>query len=367
MNKQVKRFSFISVVIFVAIVLIACFSVRKIVRKVAGLITGSVDYSSSIVKVTPDEVNIADLIVIDDNGVRIGSSKVELPAETVEVDSGVAVSDGMSGDLNVLDVTEAGFTQTRYTFSSAQNSALDINVTSCDVVIAGADVDSIVVDVLESDDYKYEMSTSDSTLTIHDGEVQAEDEILNLFGLKIPVGKKRANVYTGLAVIVYLPKDFDGKISVASTDGELKLGNLTLGEELFVSTTEKQISLSDIDAYEISASTSGGRVSLSNVSATEINASTSEARITAEDVTAKRLTLATSGASIDFSRLFGEKFDFTTDGGDITGSILGDELLYSISTETDRTAYPKSKENDRAKYRLTAKTSGGDIDISYVS
>lgn len=375
MNKQVKRFSFFSVVIFVTIVLVVCFSARKIVRKVAGLITGSVDYASSIVRVTPDGVNIADLIVVDDTGVQVGGTRVDFGSDGSDgsddnsgaEDSGAVVSDGMSGDLDAVDVTEAGFRQTRYTYSADQNRALDISVSSCDVVIAGTDTDSIIVDVLESDKYKYRISTSDNTLVIRDGEVEAENETLNIFGIKIPAGKKRATTYTGLAVIVYLPTGFDGKINVNSTDGSLKLGNLTLGEELSATTTNGTVSLSDIDAYDITASTSDGRLSLANISATEIKAKTSSARITAEDVTAKRLTLTTSGASIDFSRLFGEKFDFTTDGGDITGSILGDELLYSIETETDRTAYPKSKENERAKYRLTAKTTGGDIDISFAS
>ena len=64
-NKGIKKVSIISVVIFIAIVLAACLAMKFAVKTVARMITGSVDYASSIVKVTPDEVNIADLIVVD--------------------------------------------------------------------------------------------------------------------------------------------------------------------------------------------------------------------------------------------------------------------------------------------------------------
>ena len=323
-NKGIRKLSIMSVIIFVAIVLTACFAMKFAVKTVARMITGSVDYASSIVKVTPDEVNIADLIVVDKNGVRVGDTRVDFSGIQSENTAGVTV-DG-SSDGSIPDVTETGFSQTRYTFSADINRSLDIDVTACDIVIAGTDTDSVIVDVLENDTYKYKMSTSDNTLVIRDGEAATESETLNLFGLKIPTGKKRAPSYTGLAMIIYLPESFGGKITAISTDGDVKLGNLKLEEEL-----------------------------------------TADAKIRAEDLTAKRLTLTTTNAPIDFSRLFGEKFDLGTTNADISGSILGDELLFSISTETDQTAYPKSKENERAKYKLNAKTNGGDIDINFVS
>ena len=64
-NKGIRKLSIMSVIIFVAIVLTACLAMKFAVKTVARMITGSVDYASSIVKVTPDEVNIADLIVVD--------------------------------------------------------------------------------------------------------------------------------------------------------------------------------------------------------------------------------------------------------------------------------------------------------------
>lgn len=364
-NKGIRKLSIMSVIIFVAIVLTACFAMKFAVKTVARMITGSVDYASSIVKVTPDEVNIADLIVVDKNGVRVGDTRVDFSGIQSENTAGVTVEGGSDGAI--ADVTESGFSQTRYTFSADINRSLDIDVTACDIVIAGTDTDSVIVDVLENDTYKYKMSTSDNTLVIRDGEAATESETLNLFGLKIPTGKKRAPSYTGLAMIIYLPESFGGKITAISTDGDVKLGNLKLEEELTVTTANGTMTLSDIEAYDITLTNATGRLSLTNLSATEITAETTDAKIRAEDLTAKRLTLTTTNAPIDFSRLFGEKFDLGTTNADISGSILGDELLFSISTETDQTAYPKSKENERSKYKLNAKTNGGDIDINFVS
>ena len=66
-NKGIKKVSIISVVIFIAIVLAACLAMKFGVKTVARMISASVDYASSIVNVTPDEVNIADLILILNN------------------------------------------------------------------------------------------------------------------------------------------------------------------------------------------------------------------------------------------------------------------------------------------------------------
>lgn len=364
-NKGIRKLSIMSVIIFVVIVLTACFAMKFAVKTVARMITGSGTDTSSIIRVTSGEVNIADLIVIDKNGVRVGDTHVDFPTGQGENNAGVTINSGSAG--SIPDVTETGFSQTRYTFSADINRSLDIDVTACDIVIAGTDTENIIVDVLENDTYKYKMSTSDNTLVIRDGEAAAESKTLNLFGLKIPTGKKRAPSYTGLAMIIYLPENFGGKITAISTDGDVKLGNLKLEEELTVTTANGTMTLSDIEAYDITLTNKSGRISLTNLSATEISAATSDAKIRAEDLTAKRLTLTTTNAPIDFSRLFGEKFDLGTTNADISGSILGDELLFSISTESDKSVYPKSKENERAKYKLTAKTNGGDIDINFVS
>ena len=248
-NKGIKKVSIISVVIFIAIVLAACLAMKFAVKTVARMITGSVDYASSIVKVTPDEVNIADLIVVDKNGVRVGDTRVDFSGIQSENTAGVTVEGGSDGAI--ADVTESGFSQTRYTFAADINRSLDIDVTACDIVIAGTDTDSVIVDVLENDTYKYKMSTSDNTLVIRDGEAATESETLNLFGLKIPTGKKRAPSYTGLAMIIYLPENFGGKITAISTDGDVKLGNLKLEEELTVTTANGTMTLSDIEAYDM--------------------------------------------------------------------------------------------------------------------
>ena len=127
-NKGIKKVSIISVIIFIAIVLAACLAMKFAVKTVARMITGSVDYASSIVKVTPDEVNIADLIVVDKNGVRVGDTRVDFSGIQSENTAGVTVEGGSDGAI--ADVTESGFSQTRYTFAADINRSLDIDVTA---------------------------------------------------------------------------------------------------------------------------------------------------------------------------------------------------------------------------------------------
>ena len=361
---NLKKFTRRAVITIFIVVIAISFGMRSIFKKVAGAITGGVSQVVDMINITDDGVNIADYIKIDSSGISVGGQNAGQTSDpagnTGEGDS------ALPGSFDAIDVTESGFSEKRYTFDPAINRALDISVSGCSVAVASGDYDSIIIDVLESDDFHYDFSTSSNTLLVRDEQSQGEKKEVNIFGYKLSLGTtKHVTKYTGLAMVVYLPKDFSGDISVSTSDGELKLGNLKLDEKLSVTTSGSHITLSDIEAYEIDASTSNGRISLSRLSATEINVRTSEGRLNLEDLTVKRLSAITSNASIDFSRLFGEKFNFETSNGDIDGSILGTESLFQIETETDRTAYPKSSENPRAQYKLTAKTSGGDINIRF--
>lgn len=357
---NLKKFTRFAVVTIFIVVIVISFGMRFTFKKIASMISGGVDQLGEIISVTADGVNIADYIKIDENGVQIGGSNVSV--------SGTGEVNGeMGGSFDQIDVTESGFSQFRYEFDASINRALDIDVTNCGVVIATGDNSSIVVDVLECDDFKYDFSTSSNTLVIRDGKSGGAEKTLNVFGYKLSLGSEtRKNRYTGLAMVVYLPEGFDGDIKLSTTNGGVKLGNLKLSEKLDVITSNANVTLSNIEAYELDASTSNGRLELSDISATEIKMNGSDGRVNLENLTAKRIEALTSNASIDFSKLFGEKFTFETTNGDIDGSILGVESLFSITTETDRTSYPKSVENPRAQYRLSAKTSGGDINVRFV-
>lgn len=361
---NLRKFTALAVIAVFTVVIIVSVLLRVAFTSVSQMIVGGINAASSMISVTDEGVSIADYIKIDSNGVRIGSSS----APIVDIsDSGVKVDPDMGGSFDAIDVTESGFEQYRYTFDAKVNRALDIDVLNCDVVIASSDNDAIIVDVLESDDFRYSFATSSNTLTVRDNQSDAEQQELNILGFKLSLGaKERKNTYTGLGMVVYLPEGFDGEINVGTSNGAVKLGNLKLGEKLSVVTSNANVSLSNIDAYEISAVSSNGRMSLEKLSATEISAITSDSRIELSEITAKRVEAVTCNASIDFSRLFGEKFSFETSNGDIDGSILGSESLFSIETVTDRSAYPKSVENPRAQYRLSAKTSGGDISVSFI-
>ncbi|MBQ8508339.1 MAG: DUF4097 family beta strand repeat protein [Clostridia bacterium] len=372
MNFNLRRFTRIAVVVLFIVVILICIVLRFAIDTALNFIRGSVDTVSSVISVSASGVNIADAIVVDEEGVRVGDIRVDFAevgkqvSDGLEV-AGITVEEGMAGKLDAIDASGSGFTQNRYTFDPAINRALDIDVTGCDIVIAAGDSETITVDVLECEDFRYSFATSDNTLVIRDAAAQPAQKVLNILGFKLNLGAvEKTNTYTGLAMIIYLPESFSGEIGLRTSDGDVKLGNLTLDEKLTVTTSAGNVELAGIDAYDIAVSTSGGRLKLDRLSATEITASTTDERVSLSELVAKRLTVTTTNASIDFTRLFGEKFIFRTNGGDIDCSILGEESLFTIKTVTDRSAYPKSVENARAQYSLEASTSGGDIDVRFV-
>ena len=361
MKDTLKSLLRTSVIVLIIGIILVCVLLRVSFDKISSMILDGINKTGELVDISSDGLNIADYIVIENGTIKIGG-------KTVEFGSGITdgSSDGSLGEA--LDNTD--FAQNRYTFASDVNRALDIDIHNCDLIVATADDlpdSSIVVDVFESDDYKYEFTTVDNTLCVTDSQAAPEQHTLNIFGFTINLGaKEKAPVYTGLVMVVYLPDDFGGEISLKTTNGDIKAGGLSLDENLTLETNNGIIELSDSDAYSISALTSSGRIAFDRLSAIDISTETNDASITLTDLTIKRLTAKTSNGPIDFSGLLGEKFEFTTSDGDISGSIDSQESLFSIVTEADGgSCSPKSNENDRAQYQLTAKTSDGDINIRF--
>ena len=363
MKDTLKSLLRTSVIALIIGIIIICVLLRVSFDKISGMILDGIRKTGELVDISSDGLNIADYIVIENGTIKIGG-------KTVEFGSGITdgSSDGSLGEA--LDNTD--FAQNRYTFASDVNRALDIDIHNCDLIVATADDlpdNSIVVDVFESDDYKYEFTTVDNTLCVTDSQAAPEQHTLNIFGFTINLGaKEKAPVYTGLVMVVYLPDDFGGEISLKTTNGDIRVGGLSLDENLILETNDGIIELSDSDAYSISALTSSGRIAFDRLSAIDIEVETSDAGITLSDLTIKRLTANTSNGPIDFSGLLGEKFEFETSDGNISGSIDSQESLFSIVTEADGgSCSPKSNENDRAQYQLTAKTSDGDINIRFAN
>ncbi len=363
MKDTLKSLLRTSVIILIIGIILVCVLLRVSFDKISSMILDGINKTGELIDISADGLNIGDYIVIEDGTIKIGG-------KTVEFGSGITdgSSDGSLGEA--LDNTD--FAQNRYTFASDVNRALDIDIHNCDLIVATADDlpdNSIVVDVFESDDYKYEFTTVDNTLCVTDSQAAPEQHTLNIFGFTINLGaKEKAPVYTGLVMVVYLPDDFGGEISLKTTNGDIKAGGLSIDENLTLETNNGIIELSDSDAYSISALTSSGRIAFDRLSAIDIEVETSDAGITLTDLTIKRLTANTSNGPIDFSGLLGEKFEFTTSDGNISGSIDSQESLFSIITEADGgSCSPKSNENDRAQYQLTAKTSDGDINIRFAN
>ena len=362
MKNTLKSLLRTSVIALIIGIIIICVLLRVSFDKISGMILDGIRKTGELVDISSDGLNIADYIVIEDGTIKIGGKTVEFGKSGISDSS----SDGSLGEA----IDSSDFAQNRYTFASDINRALDIDIHNCDLIIATADDlpdNSIVVDVFESDDYKYEFTTVDNTLCVTDSQAAPEQQTLDIFGFKINLGaKEKAPVYTGLVMVVYLPDDFGGEISLKTTNGDIKAGGLSLDENLTLETNNGIIELSDSDAYSISALTSSGRITFDRLSAIDIEVETSDAGITLTDLTIKRLTANTSNGPIDFSGLLGEKFEFTTSDGNISGSIDSQESLFSIVTEADGgSCSPKSDENDRAQYQLTAKTSDGDINIRF--
>lgn len=169
-------------------------------------------------------------------------------------------------------------------------------------------------------------------------------------------------------IVVEVPEDFEGNLSVKTTNGSINVKGLkNLSNAKFL-TSNAKITAINFVCKSVFMKTSNGSLNLDNIHGDEMEAETSNAHIAADSCAmSNALMLTTKNGAIGVHNIECDKIVLKTSNAAITGTIHGDMRDYAIQSHTSNAScnlpnysYPEQKKN------LVARTSNGRIQVEFV-
>ncbi len=183
------------------------------------------------------------------------------------------------------------------------------------ITIQTGDTKTASVSYAESENYTYKITEDEGKLTIrrHD-ERQWYDHIGIHFGDDMP------------KLVVTLPESFRGSIDADTSNGAIRLENIT-GKRLKLHTSNGKLTLEQVEFAEIDCHTSNGKIAVDEVS--------------------------------------GDDISLDTSNGAIKGTIKGSMEDYRITSHTSNGSNNLPESSRGGEKKLYVKTSNGRIDLDF--
>lgn len=182
----------------------------------------------------------------------------------------------------------------------------------------------------------------------------------NLINLSAITGEARQ-------IEVVLPRIFQGKISVHSSNARIIAEHVTCLGEMKLRTSNARVVLTHIVADQLSIGTSNGRIVLEDVYArNQLDAVTSNGRIAANKaVSDQEMHLRTSNSPVRVDEVDAKSLVIKTSNSSISGTLKGKMEDYKISSGTSngKNNLPNREEGEK---HLTVKTSNASITLEFI-
>lgn len=168
-------------------------------------------------------------------------------------------------------------------------------------------------------------------------------------------------------LILELPMDFAGKLFVKTTNGSIKaagLGNLTDGEML---SNNGKIKVENSRIEKLLVKSNNAKIELLNLIGEELDASAGNGLITAKECRfPQMLSLQTQNGAVTGRNLIGDHIVMQTSNGLVSGTIIGNQNDYNITSTTRNGFNNLDNVNEAGRSKeLIAKTHNGRIQIEF--
>ena len=292
---------------------------------------------------------------------------------------------------------------------------IDIDISSDDIEVCRADVDKVTItywDMIDYYEYRVEESGNKMTVSqkkLHDMnnlftiDLDSQDKnmilkVPNDYEGKLDINSTSGNIYVGDMTLTSLnlenssgniviekttSKDAvklnntSGHIDVKSltadsltagnTSGGISLNSLTIENDIAVTSTSGNIILADIEtSKDIHENTASGTGSFERIKANSLLSSTTSGGIYMSDVTtADTISASCSSGGIRFDNITsGSKIKFSSTSGSVKGSIDDKESDYSIIAKATSGSNNLNNSRDGIK-TLDVNTTSGNINITF--
>ena len=162
-------------------------------------------------------------------------------------------------------------------------------------------------------------------------------------------------------VYLYLPEVQFDSINVSTSNERVIIEDIEAENEIYVDSSNAQISIKNADAPKVSASSSNETVSVENVMTELLKLETTNGKLELKDVTADSLRAETSNEKVRFDNVSGvDAVIKTTNGELILNEVYFDSSLDAATSNSDAELVLAGKRDD---YYYDLRTSNGTISI----
>lgn len=267
----------------------------------------------------------------------------------------IAVS-AMSGKA-----TELVYEKRDYTVSAAGIEEIRIRARNMPVSVTPSDGSEITVHYYTSEKDPYEVTLDGGVLTLKYKNDFFTD-ISNWFS-----GVFRVFSNSNPRVEVIVPAAYAGTLQLDTSNAPVNMSGLISLGNVRIKTSNAPIEANNVSAFMLQAHTSNGAVTLDKAAVSgAVDMKSSNGTLTARQVVARgSLLMETSNGRIIVDQVAGAAIELKSSNGSITGTVEGKRSDYTISSDTSN-GDDSLGDGGKGQYKLTVKTSNGNIDIRFL-
>lgn len=168
-------------------------------------------------------------------------------------------------------------------------------------------------------------------------------------------------------LILELPMDYSGSLFLGTTNGAIRLSGLCSLSEAELGSGNGSIRVENCQAGCLRVTSGNARIELSNVRGDILEASAGNGLITVKECRfPQKLSLQTQNGAVTGRNLISDQIIMQTCNGFVTGTIIGDQNDYNISSTTHNGINNLDPVNEAGRHKsLYAKTHNGRIQIDF--
>ena len=168
-------------------------------------------------------------------------------------------------------------------------------------------------------------------------------------------------------VEVLVPAAYAGTLQLETSNAPINVSGLPSLGKVRINTSNSPVEVSNISALTVDAHTSNGAVTLDTAAVSgAVDMRSSNGTLTARQVVARgSLLMETSNGRIVVDQVAGAAIELKSSNGSITGTVEGKRSDYTISSHTSN-GDDSLGDGGKGQFKLTVKTSNGNIDIRFL-
>lgn len=232
--------------------------------------------------------------------------------------------------------------------------------------------DSVKIEYEESDRVKYSVVYDETKKTLVMEEERSAPVLFQMFNfhsqvITLTVPKVRKLSLESTNGVIAVPEGNYEEVDIETTNGLVTVSDITATKGVVASTTNSQITLSNIatENGNVTASSTNGKIILDDIRADSISAHTTNGAVVGERLAVNSLSCTTTNGALSFYELeVGQKVLFKSTNGNIVAEFNGKMSDFTIEGHTTNGSFIPGN-TGTGNIKAECYTTNGDIRLSF--